>query len=259
MTVPFDTASDVPDDADNVSSSSRTPALSVDGAALRPRFFTAPPWHLADDGAAFECPVFWPEMSDDQWFPPGELDVLFTPAQNHRLSAVHEAGHLLLAVTFGVPIDGAELFTTANSAGGRDGNGGHAYLQDLRTPVTLGDAGALYVAGRMAEVLSLQKLGLLDDRRMVACDLHAAGDYAQLATMEGAEGRPVAVLFGPAQLPEGWTGLVLEIGTIAAKAGNILMDNWHLVTAVADHLEAHGAATAEQIHLLLRGHDPSTP
>ena len=61
------------------------------------------------------------------------LSGVFTPQQDNRLAALHEAGHVIAATAFGLTV---ELSSTPESGNQQAQVGGHTFLSDVDTPVT---------------------------------------------------------------------------------------------------------------------------
>lgn len=154
-----------------------------------------------------------------------------TPGQKRLLSAVHEAGHAVVAHTLGFPVVGARV----NSAD-RIGLGGDEIVLDLRVfgdqEIPLPDLMSVWAAGFQASCMWMQGRGV---------DFNDPPVKTALNTLAGGDHRKCEEICRTAGAPE------LGIGDGLYGAAVALSRRWYTAMRLAYALAAAGALTEAQL------------
>lgn len=177
-----------------------------------------------------------------------------TAAQGRRLAAVHEAAHAVLLHAAGYDIDGVEVYPDDPRAphSWQQPGDGHTTVGALR-PGACPVPGAVFsalLAGQVAAAMWLEREGLAGDRSRLLTYSTAAFDHERLLSADNA-----AFLYGDAQPPSDWHGLVYRVDALIAAARRDLTQQWPAVCAVARFVDEHGAADAGQLAELFAGRE----
>lgn len=169
-----------------------------------------------------------------------------TPAQGRHMAAVHEAAHTMLLHAAGYQIEEVQIYPDDPQSPHpwqRPGDG-HTTVGALR-PGAYPTPGAVFsalLAGQAAAAMWLEREGLANDHSRLLTYSTATGDHERLLSADNA-----AFLYGDAQPPSNWRGLVFRVDALIAAARRDLTRQWPTVAAVARFVDERGAAHAGQL------------
>ncbi len=193
--------------------------------------FTAP-WQLVANGENENCPVLVPEELSAE-VSAGAVRLTLSEHQIRVMAAYHEAGHGAIYRIIGVPVERIEL--SGHGASGRTRYPAGQESQYL--PYWI--AGGL--AGGVAAELHLERECLATAHNLFLAHLQCAVDHRRLFELQAP--MRLAFYYGLSE-PVPWNTETahIAIDPMRAAARRLLDEAWPAVTALAEHLLAHGHA-----------------